>query len=265
MDGVLTHIHVYPLKSGGGTSLREGDLLSTGLRHDREFMLASPDGLFLSQRTHPRMAVLRPVFDGRSLTVDVADPAQAFAPLAHKPIEDGEIRDLRVHRHECRGIDQGDEAAGWFSALLDTDCRLVRFTGHRATSRFDGEVAFADAYPLLVISAESLDDLNGRLDEPLPMNRFRPNLVIDGLGAHGEDRIRLLRVGGTVIEMVRACARCLVTTTDQDSGLRGREPLRTLAGYRTIDGGIRFGQNAVPRRPGPLAVGDPVEVIAVRE
>ncbi|MGK5551724.1 MOSC domain-containing protein [Actinomadura kijaniata] len=257
----LTELNVYPLKSGGGTALRTAELTETGVRWDREFMLVTPEGRFLSQREYARMALLRPAFDGRELTVGVADPALDTGPLVHKPVDDGPVLDVTVHRAECRGIDQGDEAAAWFGALLDADCRLVRFTGRRETSRGGGTVGFADGYPLLVISRESLDDLNGRLDDPLPMNRFRPNLVIEGLGAFGEDRVRRLRIGETVIEMVKSCARCLITTTDQDSGERGREPLRTLARYRTIDRGIRFGQNAVPRALGTLTVGDEVEVL----
>ncbi|GAA2429067.1 MOSC domain-containing protein [Actinomadura vinacea] len=254
---MLTGLTSYPLKSGGGTALRTAELLPTGLRYDREFMLVNPEGRFVTQRDYGRMAVLRPEYDGQILTVNAA----GFAPLVHKAVDDGPLLDVTVHRHQCQGIDQGDEAADWFSALLDTECRLVRFTGGRRTSRGNGELAFADGYPLLVISAESLADLNGRLAEPLPMNRFRPNLVIEGLGPYGEDRVRFLRIGGTVIEMVKSCARCVITTTDQNSGERGREPLRTLASYRTIDRGIRFGQNAIPRTPGPLAVGDPLEVL----
>nr|WP_276515345.1 MOSC domain-containing protein [Actinomadura coerulea] len=123
---------------------------------------------------------------------------------------------------------------------------------------------FADGYPLLVISAESLAGLNARLDEPLPMNRFRPTLVVEGLGPHGEDEVRLLRVGEAVIEMVKPCTRCVITTTDQRTAERGREPLRTLASYRTRDRGIQFGQNCVPRVLGTLRVGDPVEVVAAR-
>ena len=257
----LTELNVYPLKSGGGTALREAELLPTGLPHDREFMLVGPEGRFLSQRDLARMAVLRPVFDGEVLTVDVADQAAAVTPLSLKPVDDGPVRDVYVHRFECQGVDQGDEAAAWFSALLDTECRLVRFTGRRSTSRGGGELKFADGYTLHLISAESLDDLNSRLAEPLPMNRFRPNLVVEGLGAYGEDQVRMLRVGGAVIEVVRPCTRCVITTTDQDSGVRGREPLRTLASYRNFDRGIHFGQNAVVREPGPVAVGDPVEVV----
>lgn len=262
---MLTELNAYPLKSGGGTSLNSAELGATGLRFDREFMLANSEGRFLSQREYARMALLRPAYDGEILTVDVADPALAFSTLVHKPVDNGPVCDVTVHRSECQGVDQGDEAADWFSALLDADVRLMRFTGHRPTSRGGGEVAFADGYPLLVISEESLDDLNARLAErssdPLPMNRFRPNLVISGLGPYAEDQVRRLRVGETEIEMVKPCARCVITTTDQDTGERGREPLRTLASYRTVDRGIRFGHNAVPRVLGTLAVGDTVEIL----
>jgi uncharacterized protein YcbX len=259
--GVLTELNAYPLKSGGGTSLRSAELTPRGLPFDREFMLTNAEGRFLSQREHARMALLRPVYDGQVLTVGVADPALAFTDLVHKAVDNGPVVDVEVWNKPCQGVDQGDEAAGWFSALLDEDVRLVRFTGHRPTSRGGGEVAFADGYPLLVISEESLADLNARLDEPLPMNRFRPSLVLSGLGPFGEDEVRRLRIGPTEIEMVKPCARCIITTTDQDTGERGREPLRTLARYRTADRGIRFGQNAVPRVLGTLTVGDTVEVV----
>lgn len=257
MAATLTELHTYPLKSAAGTALHSAELLPTGLRFDREFMLVTPEGRFLSQRDHAQMALMRPSYDGEVLTVE----APGVAPLVHKVVSDGEVRDVTVHRKECQGIDQGEEAAAWFSSLLDDECRLVRFTGHRPTSRGGGEVMFADGYPLLLTSVESLADLNGRLDVPLPMNRFRPTIVVAGLGAYGEDSVRLLRIGETVVEVVKPCARCLITTTDQATAERGREPLRTLASYRTRDRGILFGQNCVPRKLGTLTVGDPVEVL----
>jgi len=260
LTGTLTELNAYPLKSGGGTALRSAELTPRGLRFDREFMLVGLGGRFLSQREFAQMALLRPAYDGELLTVD----APRASSLVHKAVDDGEVLEVRVHRTECQGIDQGDEAATWFSALLGTDCRLVRFTGHRATSRGGGEVMFADGYPLLVLSAESLADLNARLDEPLPMNRFRPSVVIEGLGPYGEDDVRTLRIGEAVVEMVKPCARCLITTTDQETAERGREPLRTLAAYRTRDRGIQFGYNAVPRVLGTLTVGDEVEVLEAR-
>jgi uncharacterized protein YcbX len=262
---VLTGLNVYPLKSGGGTPLRTTEMLPHGLPHDREFMLITPEGVYITQREQPRMALLRPSFDGEVLTVDVADPAMAMSPLEHEPVDDGPVREVMVEGTWCRGVDQGDEAADWFSALLDMDCRMVRFTGRREAAN-GATITFVDTYPLLVLSSESLDDLNERLagtgGPPLPMNRFRPSLVIEGLGPYGEDGARLLRVGDTVIEMVQPCPRCKITTTCQDTGARGKEPLRTLATYRRdADGGVVFGQNAVPRTTGRLAVGDPVEII----
>ncbi|MBW8481968.1 MOSC domain-containing protein [Actinomadura parmotrematis] len=259
----LTALHSYPLKSAGGTSLRGAELIATGLRDDREFMLATPEGRHLSQRECAAMARLRPVRepvrDGvLSVRFDDAEP------LVHTPVDGGPAARVTVHGNPCLGVDQGDAAAAWFARALGRPCRLVRFTGHRATAHGGGEVAFADGYPLLLISEESLEDLNGRLDAPLPMDRFRPNLVVRGLGAYGEDKVRLLRIGGTEIELVKPCARCVITTTDQETGERGREPLRTLARYRNIDRGLLFGQNAVPRVTGPLAVGDDVEVLAHR-
>jgi len=176
-------------------------------------------------------------------------------------VDNGPVRDVNVHRKPCRGVDQGDEAAAWFSSLLELECRLVRFTGHRPTGRGGGEVAFADGYPVLLISQESLDDLNLRLDDPLPMNRFRPNLVVEGLGAYGEDSVRLLRIGQAVVELVKPCARCVLTTVDQDTAAKGHEPLKTLAAFRNIDGGILFGQNGIPRTLGTVHVGDPIEIL----
>ncbi|TMR40455.1 MOSC domain-containing protein [Actinomadura geliboluensis] len=260
MKGTLTELNAYPLKSGGGTALRSAELTARGLPFDREFMLVSPGGRYLSQREFARMALLRPSYDGEVLAVRTA----GAAPLVHKAVDHGEVLDVRVQRKDCLGIDQGNEAAAWFSEYLGEECRLVRFTGRRETSRGGGEVMFADGYPLLIISEESLDDLNTRLDEPLPMNRFRPSLVIEGLGPYGEDDVRLLRVGEAVIEMVKPCTRCLITTTDQETAERGREPLRTLAAYRSRDRGIQFGYNAVPRALGTLTVGDEVEVLEAR-
>ncbi|GAA4484784.1 MOSC domain-containing protein [Actinoallomurus oryzae] len=266
MRAVVRELNVYPLKSGGGTALTSAEVTPTGIRHDREFVLIRPDGARLSQREVARMARLRPSYDGQKLVVDSVD---AVTPLVHEAFSDGPVRDVRLPATMCQGVDQGDEAADWFGALLDVECRLVRFTGRRETSRGGGTVAFADGYPLLVISAESLADLNARLDEPLPMNRFRPSLVVEGLGAFGEDRVERLWIGPVEIEIVKPCDRCVITTTDQETGLRGREPLRTLATYRTMpkDGGgqaVFFGQNAIPRAFGTIRVGDTVRASARR-
>jgi uncharacterized protein YcbX len=259
---VVTELTVYPLKSAGGTSLTDAVVTPNGFRFDREFMLVRPGGRHLSQREVPRMAQLRPAFDGTKLLVDALE---AVTPLFHEATDDGPAQDVTVHGDPCQGIDQGDEAADWFAAFLDTDCRLVRFTGSRPTWKGDGTLGFADRAPLNLASRESLDDLNTRLPEPLPMNRFRPSIVIEGLGAYAEDTVTGLRIGTVEIQLIAPCGRCVITTTDQESGLRGREPLRTLASYRTevVDGDrqISFARLAVPRTQGTISVGDTVHVL----
>jgi uncharacterized protein len=259
---VVKELYVHPLKSAGGTRVTSAEVTPTGFRHDREFMLVDPGGAHLSQRELPRMALLRPSFDGRTLRVDSLD---AVTPLAHEAYADGPVRDLTLFGKPCQGVDQGDEAAGWFSALLDFDCRLVRFAGRREASGGGGTVMYADGHPFLVLSAESVADLNSRLDDALPMTRFRPNIVIEGFGAFGEDSVDLLRVGDTRIEIdiVGPCRRCVIITTDQETGARSPEPLRTLAGYRTRrtgDGrrGVIFGQKGIPRTLGTIRAGDRV-------
>ncbi|WP_343886290.1 MOSC domain-containing protein [Actinoallomurus spadix] len=263
MTAVVRELNVYPIKSAGGTPLTRAELLPEGFQHDRAFMLIRPDGRHLSQREIPRMALLRPSYDGVKLTVGFAGTGPD-APLVHAVPADGPVLDVTVHGNPCAGVDQGDEAAEWFTAALGRECRLVGFTGRRPTKVGGGTVRFADEFPLLIVSVESLAELNSRLDEPLPMNRFRPNIVVEGLGAWGEDSVRSLRIGEVELELVKPCARCVITTTDQETAVKGREPLRTLATYRTLvfpdgDRGVIFGQNAVPRALGAIAVGDAVE------
>lgn len=258
MKAVVSELNVFPLKSARGTALGEAELTANGLRHDREFMLARPAGQHLSQREVPRLALVRPSYDGVKLTVHGPD---SMAPLLHTAA-DGPARDVTVHRRPCQGVDQGDEAAEWFSGALGTSCRLMRFTGTRPSRRGGGTVAFADGYPLMVLSRESLDDLNRRLPEPLPMNRFRPSIVIEGLGPYGEDAVSSLRIGGAQIDLIKPCDRCVITTINQDTAARKSEPLRTLASYRTQvlddERGIMFGMLAIPRALGRITLGDTV-------
>jgi uncharacterized protein YcbX len=267
MRAVVRELNVYPLKSAGGTPLAGAELLPEGFRHDRSFMLIRPDGRHLSQREIPRMALLRPAYDGVKLTVEFAGTGPD-APLVHAVRADGPVLDVTVHGDPCQGVDQGDEAAAWFTALLGRECRLMRFAGRRPTEAGDGTVGYADGFPLLVTSVESLEELNSRLDEPLPMNRFRPNIVLEGLGAWGEDSVRSVRIGDVELELVKPCVRCVITTTDQETAVKGREPLRTLATYRTLtfpdgDRGVIFGQNAVPRSLGTIAIGDAVSIARI--
>jgi hypothetical protein len=247
----LESIHSYPVKSCRGIQHDSALLTSTGLAHDREWMFVSGDGRFLTQRDEPRLA-----------QVDVAllDGALGLSAEGAGGIEvpfdlDGPRASVAVWDDRCVGVDQGDAAAGWIGALLGREARLLRFdpaSSRRSDPAWTGDLAafslFSDGFPLLVVSRASLDDLNSRLPVAVPMQRFRPNLVLDGLAPYGEDQLHEIECGAVRLRIVKPCIRCVVTTTDQRSGERmGEEPIRTLKSYRWDAAlrGVTFGQNAI--------------------
>jgi uncharacterized protein YcbX len=248
---VVSGLFNYPIKSCAGTALSEAQLTATGLRNDRRWMLVNEHGSFVTQRELGNMALITPTVAGDGLHIDapgmtslkVSGTSQA-APCA-----------VTVWKDQCNAYDEGEEAAAWFSAFLSQPVRLVRFADdqQRVSSRdWTGDIAalnqFTDGFPVLVISTASLADLNSRLATALPMNRFRPNLVIDGLPAYGEDKVHELSIGDIRLRIVKPCTRCKITTTDQATGIaQGPEPLNTLRGYRLDKAlrGVTFGQNAI--------------------
>lgn len=270
----LAAIRIHPVKSCAAIEMPTASMDRHGLAHDREFMVVDRSGRFLTQREHPAMAVIRPSIDDSVLSLE--SPAGRWSTELNEP----EAGDTSVTVWGDVGIsatDQGDEVAELLTTHLGTPARLVRIASDYArqtqTHRAGGEepVSFADGFPLLIAVEESLADLNERIAEaaqtsvrpaPLPMDRFRPNLVISGALPWAEDTWDLIRVGGIDIDVVKPCARCTVTTVDQSTGQRsGAEPLRTLGTFRRGDKGVMFGQNAVHRGAGTVSVGDPVEVL----
>ncbi|WP_199440417.1 MOSC domain-containing protein [Umezawaea beigongshangensis] len=261
----------YPLKGCAGTSLDSAELTATGVAHDRELMLVEPGGEFLSQRKEPLMAALRPrlLDDGERLVVT----APRGGDLEHD-LADGPRVPVSVHAWHGEGVDQGDAAAEWFSAALGRPCRLVRVPPEqRRESGGDtpGLVGFADAHAVLVTSLASLDGLNERIvargGRPVPMNRFRPNVVLSGVAEpHGEDLAARLVVGGVELGRAKICVRCAVPMVDQDTGTRsGPEPIRTLATYRRgTGGGVTFGWKAAVVTGGRISRGDEVDVVGDR-
>ena len=247
----IAALYRYPLKSARGQSLQEARLCSTGFEHDRQWMLVTPQGRCITQREQPRLALLRAEPGASGLSIAAADlPTLLIAHgAARHPCQ------VRIWRDECAAFDAGDEVAAVLSDWLGSPCRLVRFDpAQRRVSeqRYAGEVeatnAFSDGYPLLLIGEASRSDLNRRVGRELPMNRFRPNIVLDGLAAYDEDRLAELRFGKVVLRAVKACTRCSITTTEQETGtLEGAEPLRTLKSYRydAALGGVCFGQNLI--------------------
>ncbi len=261
----VSSINIYPIKSCRGISVSSAVVEERGLALDRRYMLVDDRGRFLTQREHPRMALIRVSIVDDEYLVEVPD-----RPALRLP------REMTVARERRVKIWRSSLAAGladapvnrWFTDYMELDCSLV-YMGERhhravpnAAAQFDDEVSFADAGPLLLISEASLADLNSRLDQRLTMQRFRPNLVVTADEPFDEDGWRRIRIGQTEFEVGWPCPRCVMTTIDPDTGVKdaGGEPLATLKTYRRAHRGVMFGCNLLIRRLGEIRVGDAVQV-----
>jgi len=263
---VIAGLNFYPVKGCKGIGVQQATLAETGLLYDRHWMVVDASGRFVTQRELPRMALISTAIDSSALTLTAPGLPQLGVPL----MLPGATLAVTVWRDTCSGIDQGLSAAAWFSAFLGQDLRLVRFDGsmrRRSDPQYTGEhdthTEFADGFAVLVISEASLADLNGRLEVPVPMNRFRPNIVIAGVDAYDEDHLLALGNDRVELHIVKPCTRCPVTTTNQDTAEVAIEPLRTLRTYRLhpVKGSATFGQNAIVVRGAGsiLRVGDMLE------
>jgi len=258
----ITEINIYPVKSMKGIRLESSHVERRGLRMDRRWMVVDESGLFLSQRTVPKLALVTPSVAGTTLTLNV--PGKPALPLVP---EAGDFVTARVWEDEVRVRPARGEADEWLSSFLGIRCRLVhmpdeslRGVNPKYASPAD-IVSLADAYPILLLSRASLDDLNSRLAHPVPMNRFRPNIVVEGCSPFEEDSWRRIRIGTLLLRIVKPCSRCATTTVDQQTGVAGKEPLTTLATYRARDGEVYFGQNTIPDNETVIHTGDTVEVL----
>ena len=259
----LASIHLYPLKSGAGLAPVEWEVDGFGLRYDRRWMVVDAGGRFVSQRTCPQLARVQPALGPETLRLETDGMPALELPL--RPATTA-LTTVVVWNDACAAVWLGRHAARWISDVLDADCDVVYMpesTIRNAAPAYappGTRVSFADAFPFLMISQESLEHLNRRLPSPLPMNRFRPNLVIAGGGPHEEDRMTTFSVGELRFRVVKPCDRCVIPTVDQAAGeARGPEPLRTLATYRRRDGRVLFGQNVVHLGQGPLRCGSPLD------
>jgi uncharacterized protein len=249
----VASLHVYPVKSCRGIDVDAFRITETGPEWDRRWMIVTAaDGRFITQRSHPALARIAVAIAGGQLRLACGGIEPLVIPLDHG----GASRRVVVWKDSCAGVDAGDDAADWLAATLGEPLRLVRIdpaVPRLASAEYAGPgrhpVSFADAYPVLMISRESLAELNRRLPEAIPMARFRPNVVIEGVTAHAEDAMTRFSFGPVVLRGVKHCTRCPITTTDQQSGARDphQEPLRTLGTYRHDYAlkGVTFGQNCV--------------------
>jgi MOSC domain-containing protein len=261
----LSAINIYPIKSARGIALEQSEIDKFGLCHDRRWMVVDEVGQFLSQRSHARLALVVPSIREERLWVTA--PGMPTLELPLHP-SDTVSTTVTVWRDTCTASWLGERPAQWFSEFLGCNCSLVHMASDvlrpadPAFAPAGTRVSFADAFPFLLISEASLTDLNRRLETPLPMHRFRPNLIVSGGEPYQEDGWERIEIGGLRLRVVKPCGRCLVTTTDQITGERGKEPLRTLAMYRKRGSDVMFGQNLVHDGPGRLSVGDPVRLSA---
>jgi uncharacterized protein YcbX len=267
----LAAIHTYPIKSCRRIDRAAVEVQQWGLAGDRRWLVITPAGTALTQRAEPRLALIRPRTGGsKAMILHAAGTADLTVRV---PEPDGVAVTVRVSRDDIDAIPAGAVADGWLSTVLGRKVRLVYLDdpGQRAVDPAFGDaedrVAFADGYPVLLTSAASLDAVNDWLvadgDEPVPMTRFRPNLVVSGAPAWAEDAMlgMRVRVGGVTFRAVKPSDRCVVTTIDQDTADRGSQPLRVLGQRRSSPMGPLFGMNLIPDTTGTVAVGDPVEVL----
>ena len=285
----------YPIKACRGFEVEETIVERTGLEHDRRMMVSTREGHFLTQRDYPKLALVTASISSEKLTLSAPGMDSLTTPI----LKSGPTCLVDIWRSKgVPAVDQGKEAAAWFSDWLEADVRLVHFAeGHtrkineQYVVNADDHTGFADAYPILLASEESLEDLNARLDWPVSMNRFRPNLVVRGCEPFAEDTWSRIRIGearaepgdalsppapversgpgskgrSVEIAVVKPCARCVVTTIDKETLERSKEPLKTLASYRRQAGGAMFGQNVIPLNEGRLRLGMNVEILSKRE
>jgi uncharacterized protein len=263
----LSGLYVYPIKSAGGISLEASEVDERGLRHDRRWMLVDEAGRFISQRRSPRMALIGVRIEPDLLLVDAPDMPSLEIPLAPPQ---GELLLAQVWNDLVEVLTVGVEADRWFGEFLGVRCKLV-FLPDESVRPVDPDYGrtgdrggLADGFPFLLASDASLADLNARMESPVPMNRFRPNLVVQGCEPFAEDGWRLIRIGEITLRVAKPCARCVITTVDQGTATTGKEPLRTLARFRRAGEGVLFGQNLIHEDMGTLRVGDPVDVLQPR-
>ncbi len=262
---VLSQIAVYPIKSAGAMYPQQAALVRPGFDYDRKWLIIDEDSMFVTQRQFPAMAQIAVVAHPETLSIAIPGAEPFDVPIKHN----GSTRSVTIWDTQCEAVDQGDRAANELSDFLGRPCRLVRMSdqhqrrlgeAYRALGP-DAGVDFADSSPLMLIGEGSLDDLNSRLETPVAMNRFRPNLVVSGGDAFAEDSWKRISINGLVFHLVKDCIRCEIPTVDQETGVKGVEPMETLESYRAGPMGTRFGRKVVHESVGVVHVGDEVTVL----
>ncbi len=260
----IQNLYLYPIKSLGGIAVQEALVEERGFKYDRRWMLVDPSGEFLTQRQHPKLALLQVALGKSELTVfSKVDSSRKIT--FDLEMNSGKEMQVKVWGDEVAALQVAPAVSAWFSDFLGMDVELVVMpeSSHRKLDpRYavqEESVSFADGMPYVIIGQASLDELNGRLADPVGMDRFRPNLVFSGGDAYAEDQFKQLQIGEVEFQVVKPCARCMMITVDQEKGTNGKEPLATLATYRSQGAKVYFGQNAVALTQGIVRVGDSIQ------
>lgn len=258
----VTQLFIYPVKSLAGIAIQQSEIDSMGLKYDRRWMLVTPDGKFMSQRKTPKMVLIKTALIDDQLILSAADKP------SHKvvtPSNDSNVMEVEIWGDIVAASMVGTESDEWLSDILDVKCHLVYIPDDvvrqcdLAFSKEGERTGFADGFPILIISEESLNDLNKRLNTPVDMRRFRPNIVISGIDAFEEDNLKNFHIGGVAMKGVKVCSRCPMPMVDPDLGERtSQEPIATLSTYRKWDGNIYFGMNVIHQQQGTLTISDEV-------
>ncbi|MCX7893820.1 MAG: MOSC N-terminal beta barrel domain-containing protein [Burkholderiales bacterium] len=272
----IASLHTYPIKSCGGIALARAAVGEAGIEIDRLWMVVDDHGEFLSQREAPRLALVRTAIRLGELAIRAPGMLGIDLPIEVEEDEPGVVRKVSVWNDVVDAVDEGDYVAAWFSTFLGRGARLAKLHPHarrlvsrRRTGGAEIAYRFADSAPLLITAQASLDDLNLRLAgagaPPVPMDRFRPNIVLSGLEPYAEDRIETLAIGGLVLKALKPCVRCEIPCVDQETGTSAAEPMATLGAYRAdarADGGVTFGTLCVLAAGAgtTVTVGDAVDV-----
>jgi uncharacterized protein len=261
----VSNLIYYPIKACRGFELAQTHVEPMGLADDRRMMVVTPEGEQVTQREHAKLAHVLPTLKNDTLTLS----APAFDSIHFTIQRTGAGWPVNIWKNKgINAIDQGDESAQWFSDWLGAPVRLVHIAAgiqRRLNPEYavhaDDHTGFADGYPILIISEASLQDLNSKLDLALPMNRFRPNLVVEDCEPFAEDTWKRIRVGDVEMALVKPCDRCVVTTIDKESLEQGKEPLKTLNTYRKQAGGVMFGMHTIALNEGHIKIGTRVEIL----
>lgn len=246
------------------------NITDRGFEHDRRWMLVDENGQFISQREVAAMALLKVELTASGLSVRHQNETSGILLIPFAPYNNHSVT-VHIWHSSCEAMLVSAEADEWFSKKLNLPCRLVYMNDDTKIiidERYNinnSITSFSDGYPILMISEASLDDLNSKITEPIPINRFRPNLVFTGGHAFAENSMKEFEINGLRFHGVKPCARCVVTTIDQATASKGKEPLRTLATYRNTNNKIYFGENVIAADIGQINIGDTINILQQKE